>query len=123
MVNGDYVQSIGIVVLFFVILFGAYYAMRYLSKVQFKKVSDGNMSIVEVLSIGQQKTLQLIRVGNKYMVIAVAKEHVTFVRDIDETDLSIREEAEGVIPFSHFIKKFTKQQDYKNDKGEESDEH
>lgn len=116
---GNYLEAIGIVLLFFVVLYGAYFLSRSLGKMQMKRSVGSNMAIIEILPVGQQKTLQLVRVGNEYMVIGVTKDRITFIERIDGTGLSLENESETIVPFSNFMKKLIK----KNDLGEALNEH
>lgn len=100
----DYLQPIGMLLVFFIILFAAYYASRSIGKIQTGKGKEGNLTIVEVMSVGPQKTIQIVRTGNKYMVIGVTKDHITFIRELTAEDLSLSEE-EGSKVFSKVLDK------------------
>ena len=43
--------------------------------------------MVETFPIAQNKYLQLIRMGNKYVVISVSKDNVTYITEIDEAQV------------------------------------
>ena len=47
----------------------------------------GNFEIVETFAISQNKYLQLIRMGNKYVVISVTKDTVNFITELDENEV------------------------------------
>ena len=47
----------------------------------------GNFEIVETFPIAQNKYLQLIRMGNKYVVISVAKDAVNVIAELDEAEI------------------------------------
>jgi flagellar protein FliO/FliZ len=120
----DYLQSLSVIILFFVILWGAYYATKYIGKLQFKRTNGNNMSIVEVLPVGPQKTVQLIRVGTEYMVIGVSKDHISFIQGVDESTIKLeKDQSEMVIPFSAYMKKLVKKDQTDQTKiGEDTDE-
>jgi flagellar protein FliO/FliZ len=120
----DYFQFITVIILFFVILWAAYISTRYLGNLQMNKSKGNNLKIIEVIPVGPQKTLQLIRIGSEYMVIGVSKDHITFVQSVDESKLVFSENnKEAVIPFSAYMKKFiSKHHDSNNKIGEDSDE-
>lgn len=120
----DYLQSLSVIILFFVILWGAYYATKYLGKLQFKRNNGSNMSIVEVLPVGPQKTVQLIRVGTEYMIIGVSKDQISFMKGVDESTLNLeKDRSEMVVPFSAYMKKLVKKEHTDSTKiGEDTDE-
>lgn len=113
----DYFQVIGIFIMFFVVLYGAYFVSRMLGKSQHKRSNGQNMTIIEVLPVGQQKTLQLIRVGSEYLVIGVTRDRITFVQKIDDDGLIMNENNDSIVPFSSFMNKLI----HKEDKIEDGD--
>lgn len=120
----DYLQFFGILVLFFLVLYGAYYLSRLLGKMQMKRQVGANMAIIEVLPVGQHKTLQLVRVGNDYMVIAVTRDRITFIERVDEATITLQDGSENIVPFSNFLNKLVhKEKDNESLGGEELDEH
>ncbi len=118
----SYLQFFGVLILFFSILFTAYYLSRYASRLSMGKTSKGNFTIIEAISVGPNKTLQLIRVGSSYMVIGVSKDNITFIQHIDKSEL-VLDEGESVIPFNQILNKFVrKDQAIQPHIGEETDE-
>ena len=77
---GDVLQVISIFILFIVILLGAYYTTKILGKHQLNK--NANMSILEVISVGPGKTVQLIKVGEELLLIGVSKERIVFLKEV-----------------------------------------
>ena len=120
----DYFQFITVIILFFVILWAAYIATKYLGNLQMNKSNGNHLKIIEVIPVGPQKTLQLIRIGSEYMVIGVSKDHITFIQSVDESKLTFSENnKETVIPFSAYMKKFVSKHHESNNKvGEDTDE-
>ena len=117
-----YLQFFGVLVLFFGVLLMAYYVSRYAANLQMRKGSRGNISIIEAISIGPNKTLQLIRIGGSYMVIGVSKDNITFISHVAKEDL-VMDEGQSVIPFNRILKKFVqKDQTLQPHTGEEADE-
>ncbi len=70
---------------------------------QMKRQVGANMAIIEVLPVGQHKTLQLVRVGNDYMVIAVTRDRITFIERVDEATITLQDGSENIVPFSNFF--------------------
>lgn len=122
---GDYLRLIGTFILFLVILYGAYYVSRILGSAQMKRSKGQNMTVIEVLPVGQQKTLQLVRVGKEYLIIGVTRDRITFVQSIDASGIDLAESKENIVPFSSFLNKLIHKEDHKEDDnslGEELDE-
>ena len=54
------------------------------------------MELLESLRISNNKYLQIARVGEKYLVMAVCKDAVTLLAELKEEELVIPEESEAV---------------------------
>lgn len=84
---GGIIQLFGILILFFLILYGAYLASKFAARFQNGRVSGKNMTIIEAISVGPGKTLQIVRVGKTYMVVGVSKDQITYLKEIDPSEL------------------------------------
>ena len=47
----------------------------------------GNFEVVETYAIAQNKYLQLMRMGNKYIVISVSKDSVQYITELEEEEV------------------------------------
>ena len=65
------------------------------------------MTIVEAISVGPQKTLQIVRVGETYMVVGVSRDQITYLREIDSTELELKQQEE-LMPFSKILDKIVR---------------
>lgn len=77
-----------ICVLIFVL---TYYVNRYISRARMSGKIGGNICIVEVVGVGVQSTVQLIKVGKKYLLIGVSKDRIVFLTEVDPADIEIPE--------------------------------
>ena len=80
-------ELFGIVLVFVIVLVVCYYTTRFVAGRQLVQKKMGNFEVVETFAIAQNKYLQLIRMGNKYVVIAVAKDSVSFVTELDNSEV------------------------------------
>lgn len=80
-------ELLGLLLVFVIVLVVCYYTTRFVAGRQLVQKKKGNFEIVETFAISQNKYLQLIRMGNKYVVISVAKDTVNFVTELDETEV------------------------------------
>lgn len=106
----DFIQIIYILILCVVVFLGAYYSSRLLGNFQMKKNKASNIKILEVISVGPQKTIQLLKIGEEFVLIGVTKDKITFIKDIskDNLDLNLFENHDTIIPFSQYMNKFKK---------------
>ena len=50
-----------------------------------------NMEIIDTMRIAQNKYLQIVRVGDKYLVIAVCKDSVTMLTELPKDSISLKQ--------------------------------
>ena len=94
----SFVQFITILLLFLFVLVIAYVVTRWVSGVQKIQMTGKNMELVETMRISNSKYLQIVRVGEKYLVIAVCKDTVTMLTELsaDEVSLVSKNEVNGL---------------------------
>lgn len=84
----SFVQFITILLLFFFVLVITYVVTRWVSGIQKVQMTGKNMELVETMRISNSKYLQIIRVGEKYLVIAVCKDTVTMLAELSPEEIS-----------------------------------
>ena len=80
-------ELLGIILIFVVVLVVCYYTTRFVAGRQLVQRKIGNFEIIETYALSQNKYLQLIRMGNKYVVISVAKDTINYVTEIEESEV------------------------------------
>ena len=75
-------ELLGLILIFVIVLVVCYYTTRFVAGRQLVQKKVGNFEVVETYAIAQNKYLQLIRMGNKYVVISVAKDSVNFITEL-----------------------------------------
>lgn len=76
-----------VLILFVLVLAITYFATRWMAGYQKSRVSGSNIEVVETMSLAGNKYLQIIRVGQKYLAVAICKDTVTMLTEIPEQDL------------------------------------
>lgn len=89
--TNNLVQLLGLVLLLVIILFAAYYTSKFIGKMKLGQMKNSNFTVIDSYRIAPGKMLQIVKVGKKYIVISVAKDHISYLTDIDETELSIKD--------------------------------
>ena len=80
-----------------------------------------NLGVIEGISVGTTSTVQLIRAGEKYLVIGVTKEKVTLLVELDESEVNVPEALNMPIPFEKVIGRFIKGEQGSNEGSDECD--
>lgn len=109
-------RFITVLFLFILVLGLTYFTTRYIANFQKNKIVNGNIKIVETTQIAPNKYIQIISVGTKYFVIAICKDTVTNLGQIDESDLDLSLLSANELPsFSDIISKAKKKLEKKDD--------
>lgn len=109
---GNILQLIGLIIVFIIILFATYYTSRWIGKNSFTQQKAANIQVIETFRLSQTKYIQIIRAGTeRYFVIAVSKEDITYIAELNKEDIILRDDNQAAekISFSDIMKKFKKQ--------------
>ena len=80
-------ELLGLILIFVIVLVVCYYTTRFVAGRQLVQKKIGNFEVVETFAIAQNKCLQLIRMGNKYVVISIAKDSIAYITELDENEV------------------------------------
>lgn len=91
----SFVQFVTVLLLFLIVLFITYGVTRWISGIQKTQMIGRNMELVDTMRISSSKYLQIVRAGDKYLVIAVCKDTVTMLTEISKESLLLEEGNQG----------------------------
>lgn len=111
---GIFIEVIFLIILFVGILALAYVVTRKMALMKQGTLSNKNLHIVEVISIGQNQYIYIVQVGEEYHLFARSKDHITYCNTIDKASLSLDKQEEKA--FSTYLNHF------KQNKQEQKDE-
>lgn len=81
-INGI-VQLFTVAVLFVIVLVMTYFTTRFIGSYQKGHLSGDNIQILDTVRLSQNKLIQIVRTGDKYFAIAVCKDTVTLLGELD----------------------------------------
>lgn len=94
----DFLQLVGMLILFAMVLSGAYFTTKWLSRLQYHQNKGKNMQIIETLRISPNKVIQLIKIGERYMAVGVSKDHMQLIGEISKDEVKdIMENQENAV--------------------------
>lgn len=82
-------QLISVSIVFLIVLGLSYYTTRWISKIQKKQSYNKNIQVIETFKITTNKYIQIIRTGEKYLVIAIAKDNISMLTELTEQQLNL----------------------------------
>lgn len=102
-------QFITVLILFALVLAVTAITTRWLAGYQKQQNLNGNIEVIEAQRISQGKYLQIIRIGEKYLAVAVCKDTVTMLTEIPKEQLTLKENGEAAMTgFSDLLEKVKK---------------
>jgi flagellar protein FliO/FliZ len=98
-------QLFSVSIVFIVVLGLAYYTTKWMAKLQKRQAFNKNIEVIETFKITANKYIQIVRTGEKYLVIAVAKDTITMLTEIDKEQIDLSVNLEQNESFSEILSK------------------
>lgn len=87
----DVLKSIGeliaLLLIFIGILFLAYLSSKIAARFQTGSMRNRNMTVVETMRVQNNKFVQIVKVADKYIVIGIGKDEISFLTELDGSKL------------------------------------
>ncbi|MGN0249254.1 MAG: flagellar biosynthetic protein FliO [Lachnospiraceae bacterium] len=118
-------QLLTVILLFVVVLGATWLTTRYVAGVQKGKMKGSNFEVIDTFRLTQNKYVQILRIGKKYMAVAICKDTVTVLRELDESEIVFHDSdlSKKAVSFEDIFNKAKDFTDNKTKKSiEESDE-
>ena len=82
-----FAQLITLVLIFAFVIALTYFGTRLVGNYQKEKFSGSNVKVLETMKISNTKYIQVVKIGSKCFAIAVCKDTVTYLCELNEEDL------------------------------------
>lgn len=107
-------QLLGLIVLLAIIIAATYFTTRFIGKFQSNQMRKSNFNVIESYRITQGKYLQIVKISSKYFVIALGKDEITFITQLEEDEILLKDDMDFKhMNFSEYLSNFMSK---KNDK-------
>ena len=83
----SYIQFLTVLILFVFVLLITYLITKWMAGYQRGQTVNTNMEMVETIRLSNNKYVQILRVGKKYLAVAICKDTVTMLAEIPEEDI------------------------------------
>ncbi|MCR5785388.1 MAG: flagellar biosynthetic protein FliO [Eubacterium sp.] len=127
--GSNFLQFIIVLLIFIFVLALTYFVTKWLAGYQQGNVTNKNIRTIETYRITQNKFIQIVQIGKKYVAISVCKDTVAFITELDEEDILFLPSAEegalygGAVDFAEvFAKVKDKAKELKEKTGKTKDE-
>lgn len=109
------VQTICVILLFLFVLFLAHLAARITGSFQSNVINKrSNVKVIEVFRLSNNKVIEIVKIGNRYFALAVCKDTVTLLSELDETEIKEQETSLEPINFKNVLDKIKNEKQSKH---------
>ena len=92
----NFLKLLVAVLIFAGVLALTYFTTKYIANYQKEQSLGKNIEVLETYKLSQTKYVQIVKIGKKYVAVAVSKDTVTLLTTLEETDITFPEnENEG----------------------------
>lgn len=91
----SYLQFITVLILFVFVLLITYWTTKWIAGYQKGRADLGNLEVIETCKISSNKYVQILRAGEKYLVIAIGKDEIHMLTELTKEELADRKDTAG----------------------------
>ena len=99
------VQFLTVLIIFIFVLGATWLTSKYIAGFQKGKMRGNNFEMIDSFRISQNNVVQILRIGQKYVAVAVCKDSVTLLAELSEEEIVIPEGNREPIQFDEVLKK------------------
>ena len=104
-------KLIGLIVLCVLIIAASFFVTRMIGRRETGISGNSNFRSLDIYRIAPNKFLQLIQAGSRYFVIAVGKDNVTLICELDKEEISFRNPPGTKVSFKDVLTRMTGRKD------------
>ncbi|MDO4166460.1 MAG: flagellar biosynthetic protein FliO [Eubacteriales bacterium] len=79
-----------LLIVFIGLLFAASWFTRWYANASMSKQNNHNIQVMESYAFGPGKTICIVKIGTKYVAVAVTKEKITVLTELTEEELDLQ---------------------------------
>ena len=84
----SFLQLMSALIIFAFVLLITYFTTRWVGSYQKIRMKSKNLQVIESLSVGNNKTICLLKTGTEYLVVAIGKDEIHPLATLKEDQLS-----------------------------------
>jgi flagellar protein FliO/FliZ len=119
--DNAFFQFITVTLIFVLVLALTYFTTRWIGSYQKKQMSYGAVKIIESYRLSSNKVLNIVKAGNKCFLIAVCKDTVTLIGEVDEETLELKSTTDVSESFGTVFSRFKIQHKDETDDGQKKE--
>ena len=83
----SFTQFLTVILVFLLVLALTYFTTRFVGNYQKARSENRNFEVIETYRITNGKYLQIVKIGEKYMVIGIGKDNITSICELSADDI------------------------------------
>lgn len=87
----SFIQLAGLIILLLLILAATYFTTRFIGNIKLGQMKNSNFKLIDAYRISPGKIIQIVKIGNKYIVLAICKDTINYITELDEEHIIFRE--------------------------------
>ncbi len=88
----SFLQLLGVLIIFALVLAITYFVTKWIGGFQQMQMSGRQFRVVDSVRIAGNKCVQILKLGDVYLVVAVGKDEVTMLAKLTEDEIGLSEE-------------------------------
>lgn len=88
----SFIQLLGVLVIFVFVLVITYFVTKWIGGFQKSQMTGRSFQVIDTIRIVGNKYVQVLKMGDVYLVIAVGKDTVTMLAKLTEEEIGLPEE-------------------------------
>ena len=92
----SFFQLISVLLIFLFVLVITYVSTRWVAQYQRGTMKNRNIQVIETFRVNNNKFIQIIQVGKKYLVISVCKDTINILAELIEEELIWKPSTEDI---------------------------
>lgn len=88
----SFIQLMGVLVIFVFVLVITYFTTKWIGGYQKVQMSGRNFKVVDSVRIAGGKCVQVLKLGDVYLVVGVGKDEITMLAKLTEDEIGLTEE-------------------------------
>ena len=86
-------QLLTVMLLFVLVLGATWLTTRYIAGVQKGRLKGSNFEAIDTFRLTQNKYVQIIRIGKRYLAVAICKDQVTVLCELEEDEVVLPDQS------------------------------
>lgn len=88
----SFIQLVGALLIFAFVLVITYFTTKWIGGYQKQQMSGRSFQLIDTVRIANNKYVQILKLGDVYLVVAVGKDEVTMLAKLTEEEIGLTEE-------------------------------